>query len=42
MSEHAFDKLRLIDCLFREFSAGCESDEVIEENVVSDGLKELV
>ena len=42
VSEHAFDKLRLIDCLFREFSAGCESDEVIEENVVSDGLKELV
>ncbi len=42
VSEHAFDKLRLIDCLFSEFSAACESAEVIEETVVSEGLKELV
>jgi hypothetical protein len=42
LSEHAFDKLRLIDCLFSEFSAACEAAEVIEETVVSEGLKELV
>jgi len=42
VSEHAFDKLRLIDCLFGEFSAACEDAEVIEETVVSDGLKEVV
>jgi hypothetical protein len=30
------------DCLFGEFSAACEAAEVIEETVVSDGLKELV
>ena len=42
VSEHAFDKLRLIDCLFSEFSAACEAAEVIEETVVSEGLKELV
>ena len=42
VSEHAFDKLRLIDCLFSEFSAACEAAEVIEETVVSDGLKEVV
>lgn len=34
--------LRLIDCLFSEFSAACEVAEVIEETVVSGGLKELV
>lgn len=42
VSEHAFDKRRRIDCLFGEFSAACESAEVVEENVVSDGLRELV
>ena len=42
MSEHAFDKLRLIDCLFDEFSAACEAAEVIEETDVSEGLMELV
>lgn len=42
VSEHAFDKLRLIDCLFSEFTAACEVAEVIEETVVSDGLKELL
>ena len=42
VSEHAFDKLRLVDCLFSEFSASCESAEVIEEIIVYDGLKELV
>ena len=39
MSEHAFDKLRLIDCLFSEFSAACEAAEVIEETVVSEGYR---
>ncbi len=42
VSEHAFDKLRLIDCLFSEFSAACEAAEVIEETVVAEGLKELL
>lgn len=42
VSEHAFDKLRLIDCLFSEFSAACKAAEVIEETAVSEGLKELV
>ncbi len=42
VSEHAFDKLRLIDCLFSEFSEALEAAEVIEETVVSEGLKELV
>ncbi|MCA1696815.1 MAG: hypothetical protein LC749_19960 [Actinobacteria bacterium] len=42
MSEHAFDKLRLIDCLFSELSAACDLAEVIEETVVSEGLKEVV
>lgn len=42
VSEHAFDKLRLIDCLFSEFTAACDTAEVIEEVVVSEGLKEVV
>lgn len=42
VSEHAFDKLRLIACLFSEFSSACETAEVIEETAVSDGVKELV
>lgn len=42
VSEHAFDKLRLIDCLFGEFSAACDAAVVIEETPLSDGLKELV
>ena len=42
MSEHAFDKLRLIDCLFSGFSAACEAAEVIEKTVVWEGLKEVV
>ncbi len=33
---------RLIDCLFSEFSAACEAAEVIEETIVSDGLKEVL
>lgn len=37
MSEQAFDKLRIIDCLFSEFSAACDGAEVIEETVVSEG-----
>ena len=42
VSEHAFDKLRLLDCLFSEFAAACEGAEVIEETVLADGVKELV
>ncbi|MGH9225753.1 MAG: hypothetical protein ACRD2W_18645 [Acidimicrobiales bacterium] len=33
IAEHAFDKLRLIDWLFSEFSAACDMAEVIEETV---------
>ena len=43
ISEHAFDKLRLIDCTFAEFGAALEVAEVIEEHGLgSDGLKELL
>jgi hypothetical protein len=42
ITEHAFDKLRLIDCLFGEFSAACDAAEVIEETLVSEGVKELL
>lgn len=42
LSEHSFDKLRSLDCLFGEFSSACEAAEVIEETVVAEGLKELV
>ncbi|MBA3268446.1 MAG: hypothetical protein H0T70_09350 [Acidimicrobiia bacterium] len=42
IAEHAFDKLRLIDCLFSEFSAACDAAEVIEETAVSGGVKELL
>jgi hypothetical protein len=42
VSEHAFDKLRAIDCTFAEFDAAIESGEVIEESEVVDGLKELI
>ncbi len=43
ISEHAFDKLRLIDCTFAEFGAALEIAEVIEErDQGTDGLKELL
>ncbi|HZD23206.1 MAG TPA: DUF4258 domain-containing protein [Acidimicrobiia bacterium] len=43
ISEHAFDRLRLIDCTFSEFDLALESAEVIEETTVDpDVLKELL
>lgn len=43
ISEHAFDKLRAIDCTFAEFEEALTSAEVIEETVVdTDALKELL
>jgi hypothetical protein len=44
LSEHAFDKLRLLDCTFAEFDAAIEHAEIIEEHGVDDTgtLKELV
>jgi hypothetical protein len=43
ISEHAFDKLRLLDCTFAEFEAALEEAEVIEEhNLGEGGVKELL
>jgi hypothetical protein len=44
LSEHAFDKLRLLDCTFAEFEAAIELAEVIEEHPITDdgSVKELV
>ena len=43
ISEHAFDKLRLIDCIFSEFELALESAEVFEETEIEpDVLKELL
>ena len=44
LTEHAFDKLRLLDCTFAEFETAVESAEVIEEIVLDEqgSLKELV
>lgn len=43
ISEHAFDKLRLIDCTFAEFDVALESAEVIEETPLEpEVLKELL
>jgi hypothetical protein len=43
ITEHAFDKLRQIDCGFAEFAATLEVAEVIEEHELADDqLKELV
>jgi hypothetical protein len=44
LSEHAFDKLRLLDCAFAEFEVAIEHAEIIEEHPVDDAglLKELV
>ena len=43
LSEHAFDKLRLIDCTFGEFERALLDALVIEEHALSSvQLKELV
>jgi hypothetical protein len=43
LSEHAFDKLRLLDCTFAEFDAALADAEVIEERQLGPAeLKELV
>jgi hypothetical protein len=43
ISEHAFDKLRLIDCTFAEFDLVLESAEAIEETTLDpDVLNELL
>ena len=42
ITEHAFDKLRLIDCSFSEFAHALDDTEVIEELPLADGVKELV
>jgi len=43
ITEHAFDKLRHIDCGFAEFAAALEAAEVVEEHVLADEqLKEVV
>jgi hypothetical protein len=43
ISEHAFDKLRLIDCTFAEFELALETAEVIEETPAAEGeVKELL
>jgi histidinol-phosphate/aromatic aminotransferase/cobyric acid decarboxylase-like protein len=43
LAEHAFDKLRMLDCTFAEFDAAIEHAEVIEEHDLGDeSLKELV
>ena len=43
LSEHAFDKLRILDCTFAEFDAALAEAEVIEErDVTSNEVKEIV
>lgn len=42
VSEHAFDKLRQIDCTFAEFEEACDDAIVIEETDLAGGVKELV
>jgi hypothetical protein len=43
ITEHAFDKLRIIDCGFAEFAAALEEAEVIEERLLADDqTKELL
>jgi len=43
LSEHAFDKLRAIDCTFAEFDVALAEAEVIDEQAIDPGeLKELV
>ncbi|MBW3647408.1 MAG: DUF4258 domain-containing protein [Actinobacteria bacterium] len=42
ISEHAFDKLGLLDCTLAEFELAIEHAEVIEETELPIGAKELV
>ncbi len=44
VSEHAFDKLQLLDCTFGEFEAAIVDAEVIEDRALDDegSLKELL
>ncbi len=43
LTEHAFDKLWVIDCGFTEFAAALEAAEVIEEHSLTDDqLKQLL
>ena len=43
LSEHAFDKLRLLDCTFAEFDASLADAQVIEERQIGPAeVKELV
>lgn len=42
VSEHSFDKLRLLDCTFAEFEVAMEAAEVIEETPLGPALKEVV
>lgn len=43
LSEHAFDKLRSIDCTFAEFAAAIEAGEVVESEQLETGPdKEVV
>jgi hypothetical protein len=43
ISEHAFDKLRSLDCTFAEFDAALAQAEVIDERQLDPGeVKELV
>jgi hypothetical protein len=43
ITEHAFDKLRLLDCVFAEFEGALQSAVIIEERDLGDELvKELV
>ncbi len=35
ISEHAFDKLRSLDCTFAEFERSLERAEIIEEHTLS-------
>lgn len=42
ITEHAFDKLRQIDCTFAEFEAACQRGEIIEERQQLTGVVELV
>lgn len=43
ITEHAFDKLRSLDCTFAEFEEALERAEIIEEHTVSgEQAKEIV
>jgi hypothetical protein len=43
LSEHAFDKLRLLDCTFAELGVAIPTAEIIEDRELDSGeLKELL